>query len=294
MQATELQVESGSAAGQGAPNIAIPVIVIEPSRGWVSLKLRELWQYRELLFFLTWRDVKVRYAQAALGVAWAVLQPLLTMVIFSVIFGQLAKLPSDGIPYPIFSYAALLPWQLFAGALQRAGTSLVGNANLLTKVYFPRLIIPLSAVAAGLVDFAISFVVLLGLMLYYGVTPTWNVLWLPVFVLLALLTALAVGLWLSALNVQYRDVQHAIPFLIQAWMYASPVAYSAGLIPTGPWRIVYGLNPLAGVIQGFRWALLGASPPDELMAASVVMVLVLLTTGLFYFRRMERTFADVV
>ncbi len=272
----------------------LPTLVIEPSRGWVSLRLRELWDYRELLFFLAWRDVTVRYKQAALGVAWAVLQPLLTMVIFSVIFGQLAKLPSDGIPYPVFSYVALLPWQLFAGALQRAGTSLVGNANLLTKVYFPRLIIPISAVAAGLVDFAIAFVVLLGLMLWYRITPTWAILWLPLLVVLALLTALAVGLWLSALNVQYRDVQHAIPFLIQAWMYASPVAYSAGLIPSGKWRIVYGLNPLAGVIQGFRWALLGGKPPDELMVVSVGMVIVLLVTGLFYFRRMERTFADVV
>ena len=190
------------------------------------------------------------------------------MVIFSVIFGQLAKLPSDGIPYPVFSYAALLPWQLFAGALQRAGASLVGNSNLITKVYFPRLVIPISAVAAGLVDFGISFVVLLGLMAFYGITPTWAILTLPLFVLLAALTALAVGLWLSALNVQYRDVQHMIPFLVQAWMYASPVAYSAGLIPGGPWRIIYGLNPLAGVIQGFRWALLGGNPPDELMAVS--------------------------
>jgi lipopolysaccharide transport system permease protein len=256
--------------------------------------LRELWEYRELLYFLAWRDVKIRYKQAALGVTWAVIQPLLTMVIFSVIFGQLAKLPSDGIPYPVFSYAALLPWQLFAGALQRAGTSLVGNSNLITKVYFPRLVIPISAVAAGLVDFGISFVVLLGLMAFYGNTPTWAILTLPLFVLLAALTALAVGLWLSALNVQYRDVQHMIPFLVQAWMYASPVAYSAGLIPGGPWRIIYGLNPLAGVIQGFRWALLGAAPPDELMAVSVIIVIVLLVSGLFYFRRMEKTFADVV
>jgi lipopolysaccharide transport system permease protein len=272
----------------------LPVKIIEPSRGWAPLNLRELWAYRELLYFLTWRDVKVRYKQAALGVAWAVIQPIMTMVIFSVIFGNLAKLPSDGIPYPVFSFVALLPWQLFAGSLQRAGTSLVGNANLLTKVYFPRLIIPLSAIGAGLVDFAISFLVLLGLMVYFGIMPTIAIFTLPLFILLALLTALAVGLWLSALNVQYRDVQHLIPFLIQAWMYASPVAYSAGLIPAGPARLVYGLNPLAGVIQGFRWALLGASPPDEMLWVSVAVVLVLLVSGLYYFRRMEQTFADVV
>jgi lipopolysaccharide transport system permease protein len=268
--------------------------VYEPSRGWLSLRLSELWDYRELLVFLTWRDIKVRYAQAALGATWAILQPLLTMVIFSVIFGNLAKLPSDGIPYPVFSYVALLPWQLFAGALQRAGTSLVGNANLLTKVYFPRLVIPLSAVTAGLVDFALSFVVLLGLMLFYNIKLTWAVLALPFLILLALLTALAVGVWLSALNVQYRDVQHMIPFLVQAWMYASPVVYSVGLIPSGKWRILYGLNPMAGVIQGFRWALLGAAPPDELMVASVAIVAILLVSGLYYFKRMEKTFADVV
>jgi lipopolysaccharide transport system permease protein len=273
---------------------ALPLTVYEPSHGWVALHLRELWEYRELLVFLTWRDIKVRYAQAALGATWAILQPLLTMVIFSVIFGNLAKLPSDGIPYPVFSYVALLPWQLFAGALQRSGTSLVGNANLLTKVYFPRLIIPLSAVAAGLVDFALSFIVLLGLMLFYNIKLTWAVLALPFLILLALLTALAVGMWLSALNVQYRDVQHMIPFLVQAWMYASPVAYSVGLIPSGKWRILYGLNPMAGVIQGFRWALLGAAPPDELLVISVVIVIVLLVSGLFYFKRMEKTFADVV
>ena len=275
-------------------DIRLPLTIYEPPRGWISLNLRELWHHRELLVFLTWRDIKVRYAQAALGITWAILQPLLTMVIFSVIFGNLAKLPSDGIPYPVFSYVALLPWQLFAGALQRAGTSLVGNANLLTKVYFPRLIIPLSAVAAGLVDFALSFVVLLGLMFFYHIQLTWAILTLPFLILLALLTALAVGVWLSALNVQYRDVQQMIPFLIQAWMYASPVAYSIGLIPNGKWRILYGLNPLAGVIQGFRWALLGAAPPDQLMVISVVVVIVLLFSGLYYFKRMEKTFADVV
>lgn len=271
-----------------------PEIVIEASSGWASLKLSELWEYRELLFFLTWRDVKVRYKQAVLGVAWAVIQPLMTMVVFSVIFGQVAKLPSEGIPYPIFSFVALLPWQLFSGTLTRASTSLVGNANLLSKVYFPRLVIPLSAIATGMVDFGISFVILLGLMVYYSIVPTLTILWLPFLVLFVLFTALAIGLWLSALNVQYRDVQHMIPFLVQTWMFVSPVAYSTGLIPKGPWRIVYGLNPLAGVIQGFRWALLGGNPPDELMVASVIMVVVLLVTGLFYFSRMERTFADVV
>jgi lipopolysaccharide transport system permease protein len=268
--------------------------IYEPSRGWTSLNLREVWRYRELLLFLTWRDIKVRYAQAALGVSWAILQPLLTMLVFSVIFGKLAKLPSDGVPYPVFSFVALLPWQLFAGSLQRAGTSLVGNSNLLTKVYFPRLIIPFSAVAAGVVDFLIAFIVLVGLMAWYQIGLTWKVLFLPVFIILALLTSLAVGLWLSALNVQYRDVTHAIPFVIQIWMYASPVAYSAKLIPQGIWRIFYGLNPLAGVIQGFRWALLGDTTPDIIMIVSVMVVFILLISGLYYFKRMERTFADVV
>jgi lipopolysaccharide transport system permease protein len=272
----------------------IPLVVFEPSKGWRSLELKELWKYRELLYFLTWRDVKVRYKQTTLGVAWTVIQPLMTMVIFSLIFGQLAKLPSEDVPYPIFSYAALLPWQLFSGALTRAGTSLVGNANLLTKVYFPRLIIPLSAITAGLVDFAISFLVLLGLMFYYAIVPTWTMLLLPFLVLFAVLTALGVGLWLSALNVQYRDVQHMIPFLVQFWMFASPVAYSAGLIPKRLWRIVYGLNPMAGVIHGFRWVLLNSKPPDELMIVSVIMVVMLLISGLFYFRRMEKMFADIV
>jgi len=276
------------------PKLLAPETIIEPATGWVPLNLRELWRYRELLYFLTWRDVKVRYTQAVLGVAWAVIQPVTTMVIFSIIFGQLAGLPSDGTPYPIFSFVALLPWQFFSGALTRTGSSLVGNANLLTKVYFPRLIIPLSATAAGLVDFGISFLVLLGLMAYYRIGLTWAVFCVPVLILMALLAALAVGLWLSALNVEYRDVQHMIPFLVQLWMFASPVAYSASLIPEGTWKMVYGLNPLVGVIQGFRWAVLGGPPPDELMAVSTGMVLVLLVTGLFHFRRMEKTFADIV
>lgn len=267
---------------------------ISASRGWASLRLCELWEYRELLYFLVWRDVKVRYRQAVLGAAWAVVQPLVNMIIFSIIFGQLAGLPSDNVPYPLLSFAGLLPWQLFEGSLQRAGVSLVSSANLLTKVYFPRLIIPLSALGAALVDFAIAFVVLLGLMAYYGVPLTWTALWLPLLVLLALATALAVGLWLSALDVMYRDVGHMIPFLLRAWMYASPVAYSASLIPPGKWRVIYALNPMVGVIQGFRWALLGGNPPDALIAVSTIIVALVLATGLFYFRRMERVFADVV
>lgn len=274
--------------------------VIRPSRGWASLHLSEVWEYRELLYFLTWRDVKVRYKQAVLGVVWAVLQPLLTMVVFTIVFNKIMKvqytpsvLNGKEVPYPIFTYAALLPWQLFAGALARAGSSLVGNANLLTKVYFPRLIIPISAVVAGLVDFAISFVVFLILMAAYGMMPTWHVVWLPLLVLLAMATALAFGLWLSALNVLYRDVQYIIPFLVQLWMFISPVVYAPDF--SNPvYRFLYSLNPMAGVINGFRWALIGGSPPSGTTAASVVMVCVLLITGLLYFKRMERTFADVV
>ena len=273
---------------------AVPSVLIQPESGWVSLKLRELWQYRELLFFLIWRDVQVRYRQTALGIGWAILQPLLTMAIFSVVFGRLANLPSDGLPYPIFCFAALLPWQLFSGALTRAGTSLVSSSNLLTKVYFPRLIIPISAVAAGLVDFAIALGVLVVLMLFYGLTPGAAILWIPLLVLFALAAALAVGLWLSALNVKYRDVQHLIPFLVMAWMYASPVAYSASLIPAGKWRMLYALNPMTGVIQGFRWALAGGKAPDPSIFVSAGVVIVLLIGGLFYFRRMERVFADIV
>jgi lipopolysaccharide transport system permease protein len=269
--------------------------VYEPAKSrLVDINWRELWEYRELLYFLTWRDVKVRYKQAALGVAWALLQPVFTMLVFSLIFGSLAKLDSEGIPYPVFTFVALLPWQLFAGSLGRAGTSLVSNSSLLTKVYFPRLIIPISAVGASLVDFGVSFLVLIALMLGYGIPVTWAVLTLPFFVLMAVATALAVGLWLSALNVQYRDVQYLLSFIIQAWMYASPVAYSAQIVPEGIGRVLYGLNPLAGVIQGFRWALLGAQPPDALFLASLAVVIVLLVSGLAYFKRMEGNFADIV
>lgn len=276
------------------PSSSVHVMVIKPSRGWRAVNLREIWEYRELLYFLAWRDVMVRYKQAALGVAWAVLQPLIAMVIFSVIFGKLAKLPSENIPYPIYSFAALLPWQLFAGALQRGGVSLVTNSQLVTKVYFPRLILPVSMTASGLVDFGVSFVVLVGMMFWYGITPTWKLLVIPLLVLYTLLTAVAVALWISALNVQYRDMQHTLPFLIQAWMYASPVAYSAELVPAGKWQMVYALNPMTGVIQGFRWALVDAQPPGAMLYVSLAIVVVLFVSGLFYFARMDRTFADIV
>ncbi|HEX9013361.1 MAG TPA: ABC transporter permease [Anaerolineaceae bacterium] len=271
------------------------VITLRPRRGWTDINLREMWRYRELLYFLTWRDIKVRYKQAALGVAWAVIQPVVNIVIFTFVFGGLFKLDQGGtVNYPLLSAAGLLPWGLFAAALQRSSVSLVGNSNLLTKVYFPRLIIPISSVLAGLVDFSISLVVVFALMVYYRVAFTWNLLWLVPLTLLVLVTGLAVGLWLSALNVQYRDVQQAVPFLITTWMYASPVAYSAGLVTGQVTRIIYGLNPMAGVIQGFRWAIMGGPPPGELFIVSITMVVVLFVTGLFYFRRMERTFADLV
>jgi lipopolysaccharide transport system permease protein len=267
-------------------------VVIDARSG--TSGLADLWHYRELLYFLTWRDIAVRYKQAVLGVAWAVLQPVLTMVVFSVIFGELAKLPSDGVPYPLFSFAALLPWGLFSGALTRAGASVVASANLVTKVYFPRLLIPVSAVLAGLVDFLISLVVLGGMMAWYGVPFTWRTLALVPLTGLAVLTAFAVGTWLAALNVEYRDVGYIIPFLVQIWMYASPVVYSATIVPTGAWSIVYGLNPMAGVIQGFRWALLGTAPPGDLIWVSVAVVGVLLVSGVAYFRHVERDFADVI
>lgn len=274
--------------------LPVPTIVIRPSRGLISLKLRELWDYRELLYFLIWRDIKIRYKQTVLGAAWAILQPLLTMVVFTIFFGRLAGVPSDGIPYPVFSFAALLPWQLFARALTESSNSLVGNQGLITKVYFPRLVIPMSAVLAGLVDFVIAFVVLLIMMVYYGIVPTINVLALPLFLLLAIATALAVGLWLSALNVIYRDVRHTIPFLVQFWLFLTPIAYPTSLVPE-QWRTLYGLNPMVGVVEGFRWALLGREGGvGPVVLASALVVGVLLVGGLFYFRRMEKTFADVI
>jgi len=272
----------------------LPVTIIEPSRGWISLKLKELIEYRDLLFFLAWRDVSVRYKQTVLGAAWAIIQPFFSMVVFSIFFGRLAKIPSDGLPYPIFSYAAMLPWQYFATATTRSSSSLVGSSNLLTKVYFPRLVIPLASVLPAMIDFAIAFVVLLGMMAYYGIAPTWNVLCLPLFLLLALTTALGVGLWLSAMNVQYRDIRYAVPFLVQFWMFASPVTYPSSLVPEH-WRALYGINPMASVIEGFRWALLNTETgPGPMTAVSVAAALALLVSGAYYFRRMEKSFADVV
>jgi lipopolysaccharide transport system permease protein len=273
---------------------AAPVLRIQASRGWTSLGLRELWAYRGLLYFLTWRDVKVRYKQTALGAAWAVIQPFFTMVVFSLFFGRLARIPSDGVPYPIFSYAALVPWMFFANGLSGSTNSLVGSANLIKKVYFPRLAIPLATVLSEALDFTIAFAVLLVMMLYFRVTPTVNVVWLPLFLLLAVTTSLGVGLWLSALNVQFRDVRYVVPFITQFWMFATPIAYPSSLLPER-WRAVYALNPMVGVVEGFRWALLGTqTAPGPMILVSSVAALAILVSGAFYFRRMEKQFADVV
>lgn len=276
------------------PVESLPVTVILPNRGFLGSELVELWAYRELLGFFVWRDIKVRYKQTALGALWAILQPLLTMVVFSLFFGKLASMPSDGVPYPIFSFAALVPWTFFANALASSSNSLVGSANLLRKIYFPRLIIPLGAVFAGVVDFFLAFLVLLAMMAAYGIMPTANIVWLPFLLILSVAAALAVGLWLSALNVQYRDVRHTVPFLVQLWLFATPIAYPSSLLAE-KWRIVYALNPMVGVVDGFRWALLDTETmPGPTLLASSLATVVLLVAGLMYFRRMERTFADVV
>jgi lipopolysaccharide transport system permease protein len=272
----------------------VQVVRIEPSRGWVSLQLKELWAYRELLYFLIWRDMKVRYKQTALGVGWAIIQPVFTMIVFSVFFGRLAKIPSDGIPYPIFSFAALVPWTFFAQGLGQASNSLVGSANLIKKVYFPRLAVPIASVTSGIIDFSIAFIMLLGMMLYYGILPTLNVIWLPCLLLLTLVTSLGVSLWLSALNVQFRDVRHVLPFLTQLWFFATPIAYPSSLL-SEPWRTLYSLNPMVGVVEGFRWALLGTeTAPGLMLIVSSLTALALLVGGAFYFRRLEKTFADVI
>ncbi|HLJ15262.1 MAG TPA: ABC transporter permease [Bryobacteraceae bacterium] len=271
-----------------------PVVRIEAQRGWLALDLGEVWAYRDLVYFFVWRDIKVRYKQTVIGASWAILQPVLTMLVFSLFFGRLAKIPSGGLPYPIFYYSALLPWMYFATAMQAATNIVVENQRVITKIYFPRVVLPISAVMAGLVDFTISFAVFLGLMAYYRIVPGRAVIWLPCFLLLAVLTALGVGLWLSALNAIYRDVRYVVPFLVQFWMFASPVAYPTSLVPA-KWRWLYGLNPMAGVIEGFRWALTGhGEPPGILLAASSAAVILLVVSGLAYYHAMEGTIADVV
>ncbi len=295
---------ANTSPGTPAPrDPSVPHVRLQPTRGWGGLKLDELWAYRELLYFFTWRDLKVRYKQTALGASWAIIQPLFTMVIFSLFFGKLAKMGSDGVPYPIWSYAALVPWTFFANGLTQTSNSLVQNANLIKKVYFPRLALPIATILAGLVDFALAFAVLAVMMPYYHVVPGPNVLFLPLFLLLAVISAMGVSLWVAALNVKFRDVKYVMPFVVQFWMFASPVVYSSKLLDE-PWRTIYGLNPMVGVLEGFRWALLGnySAPgvtntihaPGPMLAASTCASLLILVGGMIYFRRMENTFADIV
>lgn len=271
------------------------VVIIEPPKRFAALNLGDLWLYRELIYFMTWRDLKVRYKQTVLGVLWAVIKPFMTMVVFSIFFGGLAKVPSDGVPYPIFAFTALLPWELFVTALQQASRSLVVNSNMITKVYFPRIILPISSILGGVVDFFIAFLVLIAMMVYYGLKPTANVWALPLFLLLAFITALGVGLWLSALNVLYRDIGYITPFLTQFWLFITPIVYPASMVPE-KWKLLYAINPMTGVVEGFRWALLGtqASAPSNMLLISSLIAVALLISGMFYFRRMERTFADMV
>jgi lipopolysaccharide transport system permease protein len=267
---------------------------IEPSQGWVSINLQELWHYRELIYFFAWRDIKVRYKQTMLGAAWAIIQPVFTMVVFTVLFGKLAKMPSEGAPYPIFCFSALLPWTYFAGTLSQASSSIVRSSQLIKKVYFPRLAIPISTVLSGIVDFGLSFFVLLCMMLYFGIVPTWNVIWLPFLLLLATVMALGTSLWLTSLNVRFRDVTYMIPFVTQMWMFFTPIIYPSSVLPE-PWRTLYGINPLAGVIEGFRWALLGTNTrPGPMLIVSSLTAVAILISGAFYFRRVEKHFADIV
>jgi lipopolysaccharide transport system permease protein len=271
-----------------------PFIRIQPTRGWTAVKLREVWDHRELASIFIWRDIKVRYSQTVIGALWAVIQPFLTMVIFSVFFGRLAGIPSDNIPYPIFSYAALVPWTFFANSMNQASNSLVNNAEMIKKIYFPRLIMPIAAVLGGLVDFVLAFIILLLMMYYYGFVPTINILWFPLFVLLSMMTALGVSLWLAAMNVQFRDVRYMVPFITQAWLFATPVAYPSSLL-LEPWHTLYGLNPMVGVVEGFRWALLGTgTAPGPTVLVSFFVALLILVSGVFYFRRVEKIFADVI
>ncbi|HEY0071119.1 MAG TPA: ABC transporter permease [Chloroflexia bacterium] len=293
-QRTVNSSSSGSKAAGELDAASLHVTHISPSRGWVSLRLGDLWEYRELLYFLTWRDIKVRYKQTVLGAAWAIIQPFFTMLVFSLFFGGLAQIPSDGVPYPVFAYTALVPWTFFANGLNQSSNSLVGSANLISKVYFPRLTVPIATVLSGVLDFVLAFIVLIGMLFWYGIVPTFNVVFLPVFLLLALITALGVGLWLSAMNVQFRDVRYLVPFLTQFWLFATPIAYPSSLL-SEPWQTLYGINPMVGVVEGFRWALLGTgTSPGTLILVSSVVAVSLLVSGAFYFRRMEKTFADVV
>lgn len=274
-------------------NAANVHIRVRPAAGWQGLALRELWEYRELAYFLVWRDIKVRYKQTVLGVGWAALQPIITVVIFSVIFGRLADLPSDTVPYPVFTLVALLPWQLFSSAFSSAANSVVGSASLVSKVYFPRLIVPIAAVLTTLVDFGVWIILLAALMLWYGVTPTVHVVWLPLLTLVALGVAFGIGLWVAALNVRYRDVRYVLPFVLQIWLFATPVAYSLELVPR-EWRLLYGLNPLVGIVQAFRWALLGSEAPGSLLVLTAAITALVIVFGAYYFRRTEDYFADLI
>jgi lipopolysaccharide transport system permease protein len=292
MSASEMALEPRSPSAPQAGQRTI--IRIVPSRGWVRIGFGELWDYRELMYFLAVREVKVRYKQTAVGVAWAVMQPLFTMLVFSVFFGRLGKMPSEGIPYPLFSLSALIPWSFFAAGLGQSSNSLVGNANLITKVYFPRLVIPISSVLSGLLDFVLGFALLLIFMSAMGFFPNLHLFWAIPFLLLALVTSLGTGLWLCALNVEYRDVRYVVPFLTQFWMFATPIAYSGKMLHE-PWQSIYGINPMVGVVEGFRWAVLGrGNPPGSVLMISSLVSVIVLVSGLYYFRRMERTFADIV
>lgn len=289
-QPASTEPESEAIAAHGG----VLAVRIEPSHGWRALRLSELWENRELVYFLTWRDIKVRYKQTLLGAAWAIIQPFFTMVVFSLFFGKLAGVPSDNVPYPLFTYAALVPWTFFANALNQSSNSLVQSATLIKRVYFPRLAIPLASVLSGAVDFVLAFTVLVGMMLFYGIVPSWHVVWLPLLFLLAFVTSLGVGLWLSTLNVQFRDVRHIVPFIVQFWLFATPIAYPSSLLDE-PWRTIYGINPMVGVVEGFRWALLGTdTAPGPIILVSALAAVGILASGAFYFRRMEKNFADVV
>ncbi len=284
----------GELASPRTKNEKEMIVHIKPSRGWSSLKLGELWRYRELIFFFVWRDLKVRYKQTILGAAWAILQPFMTMVVFSVFFGRLANVPSDGLPYPVFAFSALVPWTFFANGLTQASNSVVTNAGMVKKIYFPRLTLPVATVLAGLVDFVLAFVILIGMLFYFRITPTGNIVWLPLFLLLALITAMGASLWFAALNVRFRDVRYTVPFLVQFWLFLTPIAYSSEIVPE-EWRLLYSLNPMVGVVEGFRWALLGTdTEPGRMVVVSAFVAVLMLVGGVIYFRRMEKSFADIV